>query len=68
MNRALEETDLPYAQFVILNHLASLPAGGWIVTELASTLEIGQPGASKFLCRLALKRHVRATPIPATPG
>ena len=59
VNRTLKETDLPYAQFVILNHLASLPAGGWTVTELASTLEIGQPGASKILRRLVVKGHVR---------
>jgi len=64
VNRALEETDLPDAQFVILNHLASLPAGGWTITELASTLEIGQPGASEILRRLALKDHVQVDTDP----
>lgn len=59
VNRALKGADLPYAQFVILNHLASLPAGGWTVTELAAALEIGQPGVSKILRRLALKGLVR---------
>jgi DNA-binding MarR family transcriptional regulator len=65
VTRALKGVDLPYAQFVILNHLASLPAGGWTVTELASVLEIGQPGVSKILHRLANKGYVQ---IDTDPG
>jgi len=65
VNRALKGADLPLAQFVVLNHLASLPAEGWTVTGLASALETGQPGVSKILRRLAAKGHVR---IDADPG
>ncbi|TDJ14576.1 MAG: MarR family transcriptional regulator [Gammaproteobacteria bacterium] len=65
VNRALKGAGLPFAQFVILNHLASLPAEGWTVTGLAAALETGQPGVSKILRRLAAKGHVR---IDADPG
>ena len=58
-NRALKGAELPYAQFLILDHLASLPGQGWTVTELASALETGQPGVSKILNRLAAKNYVR---------
>ena len=59
VNRALKGADLPYAQFLILDHLANLPGRGWTVTELASALETGQPGVSKILNRLAAKNCVR---------
>lgn len=58
-NRALRGADVPYAQFVVLNHLASLPGEGWSVSSLASALETGQPGVSKILRRLAHKGYVR---------
>lgn len=64
VNRALKGTDLPYAQFVVLNHLASLPGNLWTVTELASALETGQPGVSKILQRLVAKNHVGIEPDP----
>ena len=64
INRALKGSDLPYAQFVILNHLASLPGESWTVTGLASVLETGQPGVSKILRRLAAKGHVRIEDDP----
>ena len=64
VNRALKGTDLPYAQFVVLNHLASLPGTPWTVTDLASALETGQPGVSKILHRLAAKRYVQIEPAP----
>ena len=65
VNRALKGIDLPYAQFVILNHLASLPGEAWTVSGVASALEIGQPGVSKILRRLAVKGYVR---IDTDPG
>ena len=55
LNRLLKGSDLPLAQFVILNHLASLPAEGWTVTRLAAALDTGQPGVSKILARLVAK-------------
>jgi len=57
-NRALRGA-VPYAQFVVLNHLASLPGEGWTVSGLASALETGQPGVSKILRRLVHKGYVR---------
>lgn len=64
VNRALKGADLPYAQFLILDHLASLPGRGWTVTALASALETGQPGVSKILHRLAAKNRVRVEASP----
>lgn len=64
VNRALKGAHLPYAQFLVLDHLASLPGRGWTVTELASALETGQPGVSKILNRLAAKNCVRVESSP----
>lgn len=65
VNRLLKGTDLPLAQFVVVNHLASLPAQGWTVTRLASALDTGQPGMSKILARLVAKGLVATEPDPA---
>ena len=59
VNRDLKDGQLPYAQFLVLDHLASLPGDRWAVTDLASALETGQPGVSKILHRLAAKNYVR---------
>jgi len=64
VNRALKGGDLPYAQFVVLNHLASLPGAAWTVSGLASALETGQPGVSKVIHRLAAKGYVHMDPDP----
>ena len=64
VNRTLRGHNLPYAQFVILNHLASLPGESWTVTGLASALETGQPGVSKILRRLASKGFIHIGPDP----
>lgn len=64
VNRALRGSDLPYAQYVVLSHLASLPGKLWTVTALAAAMETGQPGVSKILQRLAAKGLVQATPDP----
>ncbi len=64
VNRTLKGGDLPYAQFVILTHLASLPGTAWTVSALASALETGQPGVSKILSRLAAKGYVHMDPDP----
>ncbi len=55
VNRRLKGADLPFAQFVILDHLASLPAETWTVSRLASLLDTGQPGISKIMGRLVVK-------------
>jgi DNA-binding MarR family transcriptional regulator len=65
VNRVVRDTDLPFAQFAILNHLASLPDGAWTVMALAAALETGQPGVSKILRRLTAKGFVRVDPDPA---
>ena len=64
INRALKGSDLPYAQFIVLNHLASLPGDSWTVTDLASALETGQPGVSKILGRLTAKNYLRVEADP----
>lgn len=58
LNRLLKGAHVPLAQFVVLNHLASLPAEGWTVSRLASALDTGQPGISKILARLVAKGYV----------
>ncbi len=55
VNRRLKGVGLPFAQFVILDHLASLPAETWTVSRLASLLDTGQPGISKIMGRLVAK-------------
>lgn len=64
VNRALAETNLPYAQFAVLSHLASLPGEPWTVSALAAALETGQPGVSKILQRLSAKGLVDTEPDP----
>ncbi len=64
INRALKGAELPYAQFVVLTHLASLPGRAWTVTDLASALETGQPGISKILRRLTAKGFVTVDTDP----
>ncbi len=64
VNRALKSTDLPFAQFAALDHLANLPVEACTVTGLASALETGQPGVSKILGRLAAKGYVHIDPDP----
>jgi DNA-binding MarR family transcriptional regulator len=58
LNRLLKGGDVSLAQFIILNHLAGLPAEGWTVSRLASALDTGQPGVSKILARLVAKGYV----------
>lgn len=65
VNRLLRGTDLPFAQFVILDHLASFPDEIWTVTRLATVLDTGQPGVSKILARLLDKGYVRIETDPA---
>ena len=65
LTRRLKGTDLPFAQFVILDHLASLPAETWTVSRLASLLDTGQPGISKILARLVTKDLVAIEADPA---
>lgn len=64
VNQTLRGGDLPYAQFVVLGHLASLPDKPWTVTALATAMETGQPGMSKILHRLGAKGFVRAETGP----
>ena len=65
VTRLLKGTDLPFAQFVILDHLASLPGETWTVSRLASLLDTGQPGMSKIMGRLAAKGLVAVEADPA---
>jgi DNA-binding MarR family transcriptional regulator len=65
VNRLLIGTDLPFAQFVVVDCLASLPDAIWTVTRLAAALDTGQPGVSKILARLAAKGYVAIEVDPA---
>ena len=59
MNRLLKGTDLPFAQFVMLNHFGAFPGERWTVTRLAAAFETGQPGLTKMLRRLVDKGYLR---------
>lgn len=64
INRALKGTELPFAQFVMLNHFGAFPGEGRTVTRLANAFETGQPGVSKMLHRLVDKGYLRIEPDP----
>ncbi len=64
MNRLLKGTDLPFAQFVMLNHFGAFQGERWTATRLADAFETGQPGLSKTLRRLVDKGYLRVEPDP----
>lgn len=64
INRALKGTELPFAQFVMLNHFGAFEGERWTATRLAGAFETGQPGVSKTLRRLVDKGYLRIEPDP----
>jgi DNA-binding MarR family transcriptional regulator len=65
MNRALNELDLPMAQFVLLTHLSNDPQKGWTLTRLANALEVNQPAMTKTTQRLLKKGFLRMETDPS---
>lgn len=64
LNRALAGANLPFAQFVMLNHFSAFADEGHTIGRLADAFETGQPGISKTVARLVEKGFLRAEPDP----
>jgi len=64
LNRAIAGVNLPFAQFVMLNHVRAFAEEGHKIGRLASAFETGQPGISKTVARLVEKGFLRAEPDP----
>lgn len=48
-NRAIADLNLPWPQFVMLNHFRHRPSDGKTVTEVARAMQQQQPGVTKTL-------------------
>ena len=64
VNRTIAGTNLPFAQFIMLNHFRSFADEGHTIGRLANAFETGQPGISKTVARLVEKGYLRAEPDP----
>lgn len=64
LNRTIAGTNLPFAQFIMLNHFRAFADEGHTISRLASAFETGQPGISKTVARLVEKGYLRAEPDP----
>jgi len=64
-NRAVAGANLPFAQFIMLNHFRAFADEGHTIGRLANAFETGQPGISKTVARLVEKGFLRAEPDPA---
>jgi len=65
LNKAIANTDLPFAQFIMLNHFRAFADEGHTIGRLANALETGQPGVTKTVARLVEKGYLRTEPNPA---
>ena len=64
LNRTIADIDLPFAQFIMLNHFRAFADEGHTIGRLANAFETGQPGVSKTVARLVEKGYLRAEPDP----
>jgi len=58
-NRLLAPTDVPFAQFGVLQHFARYPERGQTVGEVASAFQANQPAITKTLQHLVRKGFLR---------
>jgi len=63
-SRGLAAVGLPFAQFVVLNHLQWRPNETQTVSRIAVALQQPQPGVTKTVQKLIAKKYVRARPSP----
>lgn len=63
-NRLLAESDLPFPQFVMLNHFHHRPDEGKTVTGIAAAFQQPQPGISKTIQKLVAKGFLERRPDP----
>ena len=64
LNRVIAGANLPFAQFIMLNHFRAFADEGHTIGRLANAFETGQPGVSKTVARLIEKGYLRAEPDP----
>jgi DNA-binding MarR family transcriptional regulator len=62
--RALVDINLPFPQFVLLNHFAFRPNEARTISGIASAMQQPQPGITKTVKKLIERRLVRAVPSP----
>lgn len=61
-NRQLQHLDLPFPQFVLLNHFSHRPQEAKTVTAIARAMQQPQPGITKTVQKLVAKGYLAETP------
>ncbi len=61
----LAELKLPMPQFVVLNHFSHRPHETKTVTSVASALQQPQPGVTKTIQKMLVRKLLKAEPDPA---
>lgn len=62
--RTLAELKLSMPQFVMLNHFSHRPAEAKTVTSIASALQQPQPGVTKTVQKMVVRKLLKADPAP----
>jgi DNA-binding MarR family transcriptional regulator len=63
-SRALAELNLSMPQFVMLNHFSHRPQEANTVTGVASALQQPQPGITKTVQKLIVRKYLKSDPAP----
>ncbi len=58
LNRTISKLDLPFAQFVLLQHFSHNPEKSWTITKLTEAMESNQPAMTKTVQRLCKKKFL----------
>ena len=58
-NRLLANTELPFTQFIMLNHFSHRPDAGKTVSAIARAMQQPQPGTTKTVQKLLAKSFLR---------
>jgi len=64
ITQALKPLRLPYPQFVLLIHFSHRPSEPQTVTGVASAMQQPQPGITKTIQKMLVKKFLRAAPAP----
>ena len=67
-NRAVAGANLPFAQFIMLNHFRAFADESHTIGRLANAFETGQPGISKTVARLVEKGVIEIAPLAYMRG
>lgn len=63
-NRLLAATELPFTQFIMLNHFSHRPDEGKTVSRIAQAMQQPQPGITKTVQKLLRKEFLRTAANP----